>query len=91
MSLKLERTVTVGNLLTVASFIVLLIMAWVKTDARIANLEIATITQNKAIAAQSETSQKLNEAIQELRVVTVRLVTLAEIYIPKIENSQGKR
>ena len=75
--IRIERTITIGNIITIASLALLLAVAWTRTEDKISNLETVMAGQQK-IAAQQ------NDAIQELRVVTVRLATLAEVYIPKI-------
>ena len=76
--LRFDRTVTLGNLLTVVTLIGGMLLAWSTMEGRVTQVE-DTQARSQVVV------EKQTAILQELQINTARLSTLMDVYIPEIE------
>ncbi len=77
--LQLDRTVTLGNLLTIVLIVGTMLLAWARIEAQVSQMQGWAVGHENVMAKQAE-------MLSQLQQTTSRIVTLEEIYIPKINN-----
>ena len=78
MAVRFDKTVTLGNLIVAASIAAAILFSWARMDFRIYTVEITLKEQQQIVANQADTVRLLSLNVQ-------KLTTLADIYVPRIE------
>lgn len=81
---RFDSTITLGNLLTVATLVTAIVFGWVKMEARLVVLENVAQQNRIELNQQALISQKIQDN-------TTRLTTMMDVYVlPQLARLQGE-